>query len=135
MKQKETKKVNTGGKICCGILEKMIIPGMEMEDGTKAILFIPGDDGNNYRVNYCPSCGAYIRDMQVPPGTKEIKKADTLLHIGPGTKSDNPFKIVPVKHGWHVVVNKDRKKHILLKTDDYKSAVRFSLECYQYALS
>ena len=53
--------------ICCGVLEKMIIAWMVMEDGTKVMPFIAGDDGNKYRVNHCPSCGAYVRDVQVKP--------------------------------------------------------------------
>ena len=53
--------------ICCGVLEKMLIAWMVMEDGTKVMPFIPGDDGNKYRVNNCPSCGTYVRDVQVKP--------------------------------------------------------------------
>ena len=53
--------------ICCGVLEKMIIAWMVMEDGTRVMPFIAGDDGNQYRVNHCPSCGAYVRDVQVKP--------------------------------------------------------------------
>jgi hypothetical protein len=48
--------------ICCGVLEKMKIEWMVMEDGTKCMPFIyakwPQDI---YRVNKCPSCGADVR--------------------------------------------------------------------------
>lgn len=53
--------------ICCGVLEKMLIAWMVMEDGTRVMPFIAGDDGNKYRVNHCPSCGAYVRGVQVKP--------------------------------------------------------------------
>lgn len=53
--------------ICCGVLEKMLIAWMVMEDGTKVMPFISGDDGSKYRVNHCPSCGAYVRDVQLKP--------------------------------------------------------------------
>lgn len=53
--------------ICCGVLERMLIAWMVLEDGTKVMPFIFGDDGNKYRVNHCPSCGAYVRDVMVEP--------------------------------------------------------------------
>lgn len=51
--------------MCCGVLEKMLIAWMVIEDGTKVMPFIAGDDGNKYRVNHCPSCGAHVRDVRV----------------------------------------------------------------------
>lgn len=53
--------------ICCGVLEKMLIAWMVMEDGTKLMPFIAGDDGNKYRVNHCPSCGKYVRNAEIKP--------------------------------------------------------------------
>ena|SRR3990167_6028757 len=51
--------------ICCGILEKMTIAWMRFSDGTKVAPFIAGEDGEKYRVNHCPSCGAYVRDAKI----------------------------------------------------------------------
>lgn len=66
-KQNETKEAEKKNEssICCGILEKMLIAWMVMDDGTKVMPFIPGEDGIKYRVNNCPSCGSYVRDAQV----------------------------------------------------------------------
>ena len=47
--------------ICCGVLEKMKIEWMVMEDGTKCMPFIYGKDQQMYRVNKCPSCGVDVR--------------------------------------------------------------------------
>jgi hypothetical protein len=70
MHKENTKAKNTGDNgndfiadvICCGLLEKMKIEWMVMEDGTKCMPFIyakwPQDI---YRVNKCPSCGADVR--------------------------------------------------------------------------
>lgn len=54
-----------GGVICCGVLHTLEINWMEMEDGTLVLPYIFGDDGNEYRVNYCPSCGKYIRNIRI----------------------------------------------------------------------
>ena len=50
--------------VCCGFLERMDIGWMELENGDKCMPFIKGkDEANMYRVNNCPSCGKYIRDI------------------------------------------------------------------------
>jgi hypothetical protein len=54
-------------KICCGVLEKMPISWMALEDGTKCMPYIIGEDGVKYRVNHCPSCGAYVRECMIKP--------------------------------------------------------------------
>jgi len=52
--------------ICCGVLEKMNLGWMKLEDGTKCMPHIKGhSDDNKYRVNNCPSCGKYVRDVMV----------------------------------------------------------------------
>jgi hypothetical protein len=66
--------------------------------------------------------------------TKGWKMPENTVYVGRGTKWGNPFKIVPVKHGWHVVAEEDGKEHVILKTDDYTKAVNLSLESYQYWL-
>jgi hypothetical protein len=39
---------------------------MRLEDGTKCMPYILGNkDDNKYRVNNCPSCGKYVRDIMV----------------------------------------------------------------------
>ena len=57
----QIKQRGRGVKVC-GVLEKMKIEWMVMEDGTKCMPFIyakwPQDI---YRVNKCPSCGADVR--------------------------------------------------------------------------
>lgn len=52
--------------ICCGVLEKMELGWMKLEDGIKCLPYIKGhSDENMYRVNNCPSCGKYVRDVMV----------------------------------------------------------------------
>ena len=53
--------------ICCGILEKMNIEWMLLEDGTKCMPFISSEENIKYRVNNCPSCGAVVRDSAIKP--------------------------------------------------------------------
>jgi hypothetical protein len=52
--------------VCCGVLEKMNLSWMKLEDGTKCMPYIKGSlDENMYRVNNCPSCGKYVRDVMI----------------------------------------------------------------------
>lgn len=52
--------------ICCGVLEQMNIGWMGLEDGSKCMPYIKGhSDETRYRVNNCPSCGKYVRDIIV----------------------------------------------------------------------
>jgi len=51
--------------VCCGVLEKMKLEWMQLEDGTKCMPFIYGIDQKMYRVNNCPSCGKYVRDVMI----------------------------------------------------------------------
>lgn len=53
--------------ICCGVLEKMKIEWMVLEDGRKCMPYIKGKNNSviDYRVNNCPSCGKYVRDIIV----------------------------------------------------------------------
>lgn len=54
--------------ICCGVLERMELGWMKLEDGTRCMPYIKGhSDKNMYRVNNCPSCGKYVRDVMVEP--------------------------------------------------------------------
>lgn len=54
----------TPDPICCGVLEKMDLNWMTLEDGSKCMPFIYGkNDDNMYRVNNCPSCGKYVREV------------------------------------------------------------------------
>jgi hypothetical protein len=53
--------------ICCGVLEELDMEWMVTKDGTVLMPFIEGKDGIRYRVNYCPSCGAYVRDCVIEP--------------------------------------------------------------------
>jgi hypothetical protein len=68
METKEIIKAHVGNNICCGVLEKMQIRWMKLEDGTKCMPYIEGNsDTNFYRVNNCPSCGKYVRDVMLNP--------------------------------------------------------------------
>lgn len=65
---KKTKQLSENEVVCCGILEKMNINWMVLEDGTKIMPFITDKiNDTNWRVNNCPSCGAYIRDCTIKP--------------------------------------------------------------------
>lgn len=55
-------------KICCGVLERMNLGWMRLEDGAKCMPYTKGhSDDNMYRVNNCPSCGKYVRDVIIEP--------------------------------------------------------------------
>ena len=52
--------------ICCGILEKIDVKWMVLPNGNRCMPYIDGhSDENMYRVNNCPSCGKYVRDVIV----------------------------------------------------------------------
>lgn len=54
--------------ICCDVLERMELGWMTLEDGSKCMPYIKGhSDENMYRVNNCPSCGKYVRDVIIEP--------------------------------------------------------------------
>jgi hypothetical protein len=53
--------------MCCDNLLKMNIAWYMLEDGTKVMPFISGENSVSYRVNYCPSCGTYIRNIKIKP--------------------------------------------------------------------
>lgn len=57
--------LNIADVICCGVLEKMKIEWMQLEDGTKCMPFIWGKDEQMYRVNNCPSCGTNVRSAMI----------------------------------------------------------------------
>lgn len=62
--KKQGKKLPIHNVVCCGVLEKMNLGWMKLEDGTKCMPYIKGhSDENMYRVNNCPSCGKYVRDV------------------------------------------------------------------------
>jgi hypothetical protein len=65
---KKTEQLPENDVVCCGILEKMNINWMVLEDGTKIMPFITDKtDDTNWRVNNCPSCGVYVRDCIIKP--------------------------------------------------------------------
>ncbi len=52
--------------ICCGILEKMEIRWMYIDDETKVLPHLLSKEGDTrYKVNYCPSCGKDIAGIQI----------------------------------------------------------------------
>ena len=67
IKNTETEQCTIPSVICCGILEKMTLGWMKLEDGTKCMPFIYGKGTEILRVNNCPSCGKYVRDAMIEP--------------------------------------------------------------------
>lgn len=70
MVQKTDEKIKPALKntavICCGVLEQMNLGWMKLEGGTKCMPYIKGhSDENLYRINNCPSCGKYVRDVLI----------------------------------------------------------------------
>lgn len=63
--------------ICCGVLEAMDLNWMRLEDGIRCMPYIKGrSDENMYRVNYCPSCGKYVRDAMIAPELNKQNKPE-----------------------------------------------------------
>lgn len=61
--------------ICCGVLERLNIGWMRLLDGTLCMPYIDGhSDDNRYRINNCPSCGTYIREIMVENGIPNNKQ-------------------------------------------------------------
>lgn len=59
-------------KVCCGVLERMDIKWMLLADGSKCMPYIKGVlDENMYRVNNCPSCGKYVRNVIIKSENNE----------------------------------------------------------------
>lgn len=103
--------------ICCGVLEKMELGWMKLEDGTRCMPYIKGhSDENRYRVNNCPSCGKYVRDVMVHPMTEYsdyaepiILNEEWLLKLGftkystgswcKNLKNDDSYLAIDVKYG------------------------------------
>ena len=68
MKEEETNIKSTSKQICCGVLERMELGWLEFENGIRCMPYIKGhSDENMYRVNNCPSCGKYVRDIMIEP--------------------------------------------------------------------
>jgi len=66
--RKRKRGINKTDVICCGNLEKMDLGWMITEDGIRCMPYVKGhSDENMYRVNNCPSCGAYVRDCVIKP--------------------------------------------------------------------
>lgn len=59
----ELKRMGTQTKACCPALRRMKIRWFTGENWIKYMPSIEGKDDKIYRVNYCPSCGAYIRNI------------------------------------------------------------------------
>ena len=64
----ENKTLCDSSNICCGVLERLDIEWIRLEDGSKCMPNIKGhSDENRYRINHCPSCGTYIREVIIKP--------------------------------------------------------------------
>jgi hypothetical protein len=54
--------------VCCGVLEKMRVHWHLLGDGSRCMPYIWGNCTQvMYRVNHCPSCGKYVRDVILKP--------------------------------------------------------------------
>jgi hypothetical protein len=54
--------------ICCGHLEELNIRWTYLADQTKCIPHIKNiQEDKDFRVNYCPVCGKYVRDAVLKP--------------------------------------------------------------------
>jgi len=59
-----TELTDTKDNVCCDALMKMSIAWMQVDNGVLCMPHIRGhSDDQLWRVNYCPSCGAYIREI------------------------------------------------------------------------
>lgn len=58
--------------ICCGNLERMNINWMRLEDGSLCMPYIESKESDvvKLRVNNCPSCGKYVRDVIINNNSK-----------------------------------------------------------------
>ena len=66
IEQATTEALSKTNVVCCGVLEKMNLGWMILEDGTKCMPYIKGrSDENMYRVNNCPSCGKNVRGVMI----------------------------------------------------------------------
>lgn len=64
MKEKEPKVLTTA---CCDVLMKLNLDWMSYHENGNKVLVMPNIliEGVRYRVNYCPSCGSYIRSIEL----------------------------------------------------------------------
>lgn len=59
--------LNIGGIMCCDSFDKFAFGWMKLEDGTNCMPYIYGNDNEMMRINNCPSCGKYVRDIMIAP--------------------------------------------------------------------
>ena len=64
--KRKAEALNKHNVICCGVLEQMLIAWFVDPAGKKVMPYIPGENGEMFRVNNCPSCGACVRDCSKP---------------------------------------------------------------------
>tara|TARA_B110001469_G_C9276044_1_gene153394 strand:- start:54 stop:272 length:219 start_codon:yes stop_codon:yes gene_type:complete len=56
--------VKASSIVCCGVLELLPISWMNLtENGNICFPYMEDVSGTMYRVNNCPSCGKYVRDI------------------------------------------------------------------------
>jgi len=51
--------------VCCGALPKLNVQWKTTEYGARLMPYIEGADNKLYRINHCPVCGEYIRDVMI----------------------------------------------------------------------
>ena len=69
MNDKTRTKCTIQNVICCGVFEQTFknYQWFSMMDAdNKKVLVMPCFPDKKIRINHCPSCGKYIRDIQVP---------------------------------------------------------------------
>jgi hypothetical protein len=79
---------DAAGSPCCGVWPEIADTFGWMQDGTgnRRMPYLPAN-GVLWRINHCPSCGRYVRDVVIRPamqGTTDTK-GDTPLPHGDGT--------------------------------------------------
>ena len=62
----EIKSESSNDKVCCEVLLKLTLGWFKLEDGSKVMPYIYDNSNTTMlRVNHCPSCGKYIRDIEL----------------------------------------------------------------------
>jgi hypothetical protein len=63
MEQQSTYETKNKSKYCCDAFKTIVFKWLSLEDGTKILPYIENINVDKLHVNYCPSCGAYIRGI------------------------------------------------------------------------
>lgn len=76
--------------IFCGVLEKMDVRWMRLEDGSRCMPYLYSNadtDSNKYRVNNCPSCGKYVDVIELMAKSYRLGSIHTIKNFTKQIKS------------------------------------------------